>query len=108
MNHEESGVHAHHCCKRHGCKYGNDDCPVAYGNLDQEYPCEDCRDDEFDIDKAVWEYLITKMSRFDEKDLALAKALQIEEMIRTKKISFDKVMDMIFKMFRDRIFPNYR
>ena len=36
------GVHAVHCCKWHGCKYGDTDCPVANGEIEQEYPCEDC------------------------------------------------------------------
>ena len=36
------GVHAAHCCKWHGCKYGDSDCPVANGEVEQEYPCEDC------------------------------------------------------------------
>jgi hypothetical protein len=36
------GVHATHCCKWHGCKYGDPDCPVANGEVEQEYPCEDC------------------------------------------------------------------
>lgn len=34
-----------HCCKRHGCKYGHDCCPVACGLIAQEHPCEYCRDD---------------------------------------------------------------
>ena len=36
------GVHAAHCCKWHGCKYGDPDCPVANGEVEQEYQCEDC------------------------------------------------------------------
>ena len=40
------GTHATHCCKTHGCKYGNLDCPVALGIVKQEYPCEDCDHDE--------------------------------------------------------------
>lgn len=36
-------VHATHCCKRHGCKYGGEDrCPVVRGEVAQEYPCEMC------------------------------------------------------------------
>jgi hypothetical protein len=34
-----------HCCKRHGCKYGHDCCPVACGVIAQEHPCEACGDD---------------------------------------------------------------
>ena len=36
------GVHVAHCCKWHGCKYGDTDCPVVNGEVEQEYPCEDC------------------------------------------------------------------
>ena len=36
------GVHATHCCKWHGCKYGDPDCPVYNGEVEQEYLCEDC------------------------------------------------------------------
>ena len=36
------GVHASHCCKWHGCKYGDPDCPVVSGEVKQEYLCEDC------------------------------------------------------------------
>ena len=45
------GVHAAHCCKWHGCKYGDDDCPVVSGEVEQEYLCEACdwdlRDEEY-------------------------------------------------------------
>lgn len=34
------GVHKHHCCKNHGCKYGDKDCPVVLGLCDYYY-CED-------------------------------------------------------------------
>lgn len=39
-------VHTDHCCKIHGCKYGNSDCTVTTGRGKQEYPCESCRDHE--------------------------------------------------------------
>jgi hypothetical protein len=38
-------VHASHCCRKHGCKYGDDDCPVAAGTIEQEYDCEDGHED---------------------------------------------------------------
>lgn len=34
------GTHAAHCCKRHGCKYGDEDCPVVLGSAAQSYACE--------------------------------------------------------------------
>ncbi len=38
----EVGVHQAHCCNKHGCKYGDSDCPVEVGLAPQEYPCETC------------------------------------------------------------------
>ena len=35
-------VHARHCCVIHGCKYGHDDCPVGYGEVEQQFPCIEC------------------------------------------------------------------
>lgn len=42
MDKNHYGVHAAHCCKWHGCKYGDPDCPVASGKIIQEYLCYDC------------------------------------------------------------------
>lgn len=39
------GVHISHCCKWHGCKYGDPDCPVVNGEVEQKYLCEDCYED---------------------------------------------------------------
>ena len=35
-------VHTEHCCKKHGCKYSDPACTVAYGDKVQSFPCEDC------------------------------------------------------------------
>jgi hypothetical protein len=35
-------VHTGHCCVLHGCKYGDDDCPVETGAKEQSYSCEQC------------------------------------------------------------------
>lgn len=39
------GVHRTHCCKWHGCKYGDENCPVVKGEVEQVYLCEDCMED---------------------------------------------------------------
>jgi len=36
------GVHQTHCCVFHGCKYGDEDCPVVTKIEDQLYLCEEC------------------------------------------------------------------
>jgi hypothetical protein len=41
---EDWGVHITHCCSKHGCKYGDIDCPVAIELAKQTYPCESCND----------------------------------------------------------------
>lgn len=33
-----------HCCIIHGCKYGDDDCPVVTKKVKQEYTCEGCNE----------------------------------------------------------------
>ena len=43
---EKWGVHNTHCCSKHGCKYGDEDCPVSIGISKQKYPCEYCEDCE--------------------------------------------------------------
>ncbi len=43
------GVHATHCCTKHGCKYGyGEKCPVVNGTVEQVYPCFDCDMEEMD------------------------------------------------------------
>lgn len=44
MNNGELGVHINHCCEKHGCKYGDDGCPVTLGFYEQVGPCCDCDD----------------------------------------------------------------
>lgn len=38
--HDDLGVHAAHCCAEHGCRYGEDDCPVVAGRVKQDGPCD--------------------------------------------------------------------
>lgn len=42
---EKYGVHQSHCCVRHGCGYGAEDCPVVSGEIKQDYICEWCDED---------------------------------------------------------------
>tara|TARA_S200002703_G_scaffold135256_1_gene124037 strand:+ start:444 stop:983 length:540 start_codon:yes stop_codon:yes gene_type:complete len=41
-------VHTEHCCYRHGCKYGKDDCSVETGEKEQSFPCEQCSEEAAD------------------------------------------------------------
>jgi hypothetical protein len=35
-------VHTEHCCKKHGCKYIDPECPVVLSLKNQSFPCEEC------------------------------------------------------------------
>lgn len=35
-------IHTRDCCRVHGCKYGDSDCPVYLGFASQEFACEYC------------------------------------------------------------------
>jgi len=47
MDKSEYGVHKTHCCVKHGCKYGYEDCPVVSEEIKQDYFCESCSYDGF-------------------------------------------------------------
>lgn len=52
-----SDVHTRHCCKYHGCKYGDYDCSVAYRGKLQEFECESCIEDRLSVkDTLKWMY----------------------------------------------------
>jgi hypothetical protein len=62
------GVHETHCCKKHGCKYGqSEDCPVCLGLIKQKYGCE--VGDDFDED--CFEETIDFQMKYDEYKSAL-------------------------------------
>lgn len=52
MDKSKYGVHKTHCCVIHGCKYGDEDCPVVGGEIEQQYTCEYC---DFDGIKSIQE-----------------------------------------------------
>lgn len=35
-------THIAHCCLQHGCKYGDNNCPVFTKKAIQSHPCRDC------------------------------------------------------------------
>lgn len=50
MDQSKYAVHASHCCANHGCKYGNEECPVVSGKIQQLYPCEDCQNEDLEFE----------------------------------------------------------
>jgi hypothetical protein len=45
MGKQNKCVHTEHCCVKHGCKYGDDNCPVWLGYKRQSFPCELCSEE---------------------------------------------------------------
>jgi hypothetical protein len=57
------GVHIAHCCRIHGCKYGDPDCPVELDLVEQDYPCESC--DHVKRDPRVIPFCCRKCQHFE-------------------------------------------
>lgn len=75
------GVHETHCCVYHGCKYGDDDCPVVSGELKQAYPCEECRE-EHPRDRATRELLMLAQQLVDLLNREDTSVEDYEEVVR--------------------------
>lgn len=75
-------VHTEHCCFKHSCRYGDDECPVVTGLKKQSFPCMDCRDERenfiskyvtadndqcFELCKAV-EDLYERVRKLEQRD----------------------------------------
>lgn len=58
MDEKNIGVHRTHCCKFHGCKYGDPDCPVENKTIEQDYPCEDCDGTDAILLKSISEQVL--------------------------------------------------
>ena len=60
------GVHETHCCPKHGCKYGDDSCPVMLGLTNKHNEnCEGCENDRTNPDPLdlIEAYLIKDIER---------------------------------------------
>ena len=74
------GVHQSHCCKKHGCKYGEENCPVANGSVKQDTPCERCGTDDEDIDAATISDLRIELKSVQKDNETLRR--QIADMLQ--------------------------
>jgi len=63
----KSDVHTRHCCKYHGCKYGDYGCTVFYGGKEQEYDCEECSE-EREIAKENLDFLYRYCFRLEKEN----------------------------------------
>lgn len=62
------GVHMSHCCKKHGCKYGDDACPVVLGTHEQLYK-QQCCDFEHDMLIDAYSSILKDMESNGIRDL---------------------------------------
>lgn len=91
------GVHGSHCCKKHGCKYGNDDCPVVLGTEQQEHKQECCHEADFEtvrmLNKII-QYLVQNNKTVITID-ELIQARDGLDKIRSKTTYFDDEVERI-------------
>lgn len=86
MEKNEWGVHEYHCCSMHGCKYGDDECPVYAKQIKQMYLCEYCSEVGFDSISDIHEY---------EKYVDIIEDAKLKGL---KEITIDiKFVDKLFK-----------
>ncbi len=86
------GVHRTHCCKKHGCKYFDKDCPVILGLIIQDYPCEDCTQDKLEYPEE------TEGSRIAREIRAACNELSEEQ----REIHFNQALDRIYKNYPEQ------
>jgi hypothetical protein len=88
---ERWGTHATHCCKRHGCKYGDDrDCPVTLDLVKQVYSCEtgsimgeDCFGEDIDFQMIYDEYkLVLEQIESLTKNSSNGEIYKIHEIVK--------------------------
>ena len=73
--------HGSHCCKKHGCKYGDDECPVVLGIIKQEYRQECC--DISDI--LLTEAYMAILKDMKEKNIVVLLQSDVEKFIANGK-----------------------
>lgn len=96
-------VHSTHCCKIHGCKYGNTYCPVEIGieegvycelcNLEKEKYCGYDLPEDFDYNQAIFSYLQKNLSidlRISSNYVRVKLLLTNPKTGKQEEISFDQ------------------
>ena len=92
MDKSKWGVHEGHCCKVHGCKYGNSDCPVTNNETSQDFTCEIC---DFEG--------IYSLSELKELEFLTREALLNKDSNSTVEVSSDLLRALIFGENRSHI-----
>jgi hypothetical protein len=83
-DHPTYEIHNSHCCKHHGCKYGNEDCPVYYGDA-PGIICEDCEYELQDI-QSQHLFLLYKVTPGIDRQLVAVFDLQDSDVAEFRRI----------------------
>lgn len=95
MSIDRVGVHASHCCERHGCKYGDPDCPVETGQVKALYECEECGWEKEEYRQDPFFQELNKMVRGWQ-----LKTLSADTEMHNQKIVLDKCGRQIEELMR--------
>lgn len=71
-------THTEHCCRKHGCKYGDEDCSVEMKIVEQSFPCEYCSEESeyySDLDAYDAYVKLTKLLLFFREHPSLEDAM---------------------------------
>ena len=99
-------VHERHCCPKHGCKYGDKDCPVANGLTKKHNKhCEDCEHeakyphefvtpDEYQKGQAAIEAL-ELLEKYISSSLKIGEHIGTEYIIQSERRD---ILDTLYKL----------
>lgn len=90
-----TGIHVAHCCKKHGCKYGDADCPVEHGFETQMAGCERCYYENQAREKAIILLTTTFNERMHAKFARIAPELMQEDGVYLGRDSFENEVDTL-------------
>ena len=109
MKKEKIGVHLRHCCKKHGCKYGDDDCPVAFGDYEPEQDlCQYCVEaiwDEPKEENATYEELVELVKNMTNK--LIENELAIQALLQSFKVR-DPSIEERYKVNLSRLIKEFK
>jgi hypothetical protein len=90
------GVHIEHCCRLHGCKYGDCNCPVVLGKIRQDYLCEWCEFDGVHTHGDLASEILYRNKGEVKKDIAYLFNC-IRRSVEGDDIDLDKVIEIMTK-----------
>lgn len=97
------GVHQTHCCSIHGCKYGDEDCPVVRGVIIQDYPCEDCKEGKpYLANGGKSEPFLRFGSPLEGVDDAVMELIRLAELDYKSFLEIKEIIEVYFSAARNK------